>query len=418
MDELIGKGRHFMRLKLLTKLFLKTVKLCPKKSRITSYHIRETHLKNTILMLSLFVSVSTLAGPREDAWKLHNRLAGVPPQPQVLDQMSDLISRGNVEGAAELATKHPAFYNVTLKNWIKPWSNRDQTPRIAFNDYVATILGVIRDGTPFDKILYDDVIYVVNSSAIPAYSNTDNNHYRNAESQNLNLKDTLIVRRQTEVTGLPEAAVAGVTTTRNAGENYFSAGTNRRVNRFIFMNYLCKDFEDLHDITIPDFRVARDVERNPGGDSRTYKNRCVGCHAGQDALRGAYAYHNFTGGRLNYTAGQVQGKMNQNSYFPQGFVTSNDSWINLWATGQNAALGWRGETSGNGAASLGRLFASTKAFSSCMARKVFKLVCLKDASNPDDVTFVNKMANEFEANGNYNMKQLIVKTSAGCVLND
>ena len=359
-----------------------------------------------------------MAEPREDAWKLHNRLAGVPPTPQILNEMSDHINRGDVEAAAELATEHPAFYNVTLKNWVKPWSNRDQTPRVPFNDYVATILGVIRDETPFDKILYDDVIYVVNSTAVPAYSNTDNNHYRNAETQNLNLKDTLIVRRQTDVTGMPVNGVAGVTTTRNAGENYFSAGTNRRVNRFIFMNYLCKDYEDLHDITIPDFRVARDVERNPGGDSRTYKNRCVGCHAGQDGLRGAYAYYNFTGGRLAYTPGQVQGKMNQNNYYPQGFVTTNDSWINLWATGLNASLGWRGDTSGSGASSLGRMFASSKAFSSCMARKVFKRVCLKDAITPYDVTSVNQMATQFEANSEYNLKRLIVKTSAGCVLND
>ena len=157
-------------------------------------------MKNVFFLLSLFMSTAGLAGPREDAWKLHNRLAGVPPQPQVLNEMSDLINQGDVEAAAELATEHPAFYNVTLKNWVKPWSNRDQTPRVAFNDYVATILGVIRDETPFDKILYDDVIYVVNSTAIPAYSNTDNNHYRNAETQNINLKDTLIVRRQTEAT--------------------------------------------------------------------------------------------------------------------------------------------------------------------------------------------------------------------------
>jgi len=376
-------------------------------------------LKKIILVMSLAtLSMPLLAGPREQAWKLHNRLAGIPPKQDVLNDMSAAISQGDPEAAARIAMENPSFYNITLKNWIKPWSNRDQTPRVPMNDYVATILGVIRDDSPFDKILYDDIIYIVDDATLPVYSNTDNNHYRNAETQNLDFMDTLVVRKQSDITGTPVAGIAGVTTTRNAGENYFSAGTNRRVNRFIFMNYLCKDYEDLHDITIPDFRVARDVERNPGGDSRTYKNRCVGCHAGQDGLRGAYAYYNFTGGRLAYTPGQVQGKMNQNNYFPQGFVTTNDEWINLWATGQNASVGWRGATSGTGAQSIGMMFAKSKAFSQCMARKVFKLVCMKDAVNADDVSKITALATEFESNNKYSMKDLIAKTSVGCVVNE
>lgn len=360
----------------------------------------------------------TSAGPREQAWKLHNRLAGVPPKQQVLDDMSEAISAGNPEAAAQIAMENPGFYNITLKNWIKPWSNRDQNSRVPMNDYVATILGVIRDDSAFDKVLYDDVLYIVDDATLPIYSNTDNNHYRNAETLNSNFMTTLVAKPQSEITGLPSAAVAGVTTTRNSGENYFSAGTNRRVNRFIFMNYLCKDYEELHDITIPDYRVARDVERNPGDDSRTYKNRCVGCHAGQDALRGAYAYYNFSGNRLTYTQGQVQGKMNQNNSFPQGFVTKTDEWINLWATGQNAVLGWRGPAAGTGAQSIGMMFARSRAFSQCMARKVFKLICMKDAVIPADVTQVEQLATQFEANNKYSMKELISKTSVGCVINE
>ncbi len=349
---------------------------------------------------------------------MHNRLAGVPPKQDVLNDMSDAITQGDPEAAARIAMEHPGFYNITLKNWIKPWSNRDQTPRVPMNDYVATILGVIRDDMPFDKILYDDILYIVDNSLLPVYSKVDNNHYRNAETQNLNFMETLVARKQSDITGLPAAAIAGVTTTRNSGENYFQAGTNRRVNRFIFMNYLCKDYEDLHDITVPDFRVARDVERNPGGDSRTYKNRCVGCHAGQDGLRGAYAYYNFSGGALTYNAGQVQAKMNQNNYFSDGFVTTNDEWINLWATGQNASVGWRQPLSGNGAQSIGMMFAKSKAFSQCMAKKVFKLVCLRDVINPDDIAKVAELGTGFEANNKYSMKDLIAKTSAGCVIDE
>jgi hypothetical protein len=64
------------------------------------------------------------------------------------------------------------------------------------------------------------------------------------------------------------------------------------------------------------------------------------------------------------------------------------------------------------------MFAKSKAFSSCMAQKVFKLVCLKDPIEKNDVAMVQTLANSFEAGNEYNMKKLIAKTSAGCVIND
>jgi hypothetical protein len=109
-------------------------------------------LKKLFFILSLITVCSqAIAGPRERAWKLHNRLAGVPPKSDVLDDMAADISSGNPEAAAQTAMNNPGFYNITLKNWIKPWSNRDQSSRVPMNDYVATILGVIKDDTPFDK---------------------------------------------------------------------------------------------------------------------------------------------------------------------------------------------------------------------------------------------------------------------------
>lgn len=85
-------------------------------------------MKKTFFFLCALIASSSFAGPREQAWKLHNRLTGLHPKPDVLDEMSDLISRGDAVAAAQLAMQNPAFYNITLKNWIKPWSNREQTP--------------------------------------------------------------------------------------------------------------------------------------------------------------------------------------------------------------------------------------------------------------------------------------------------
>ena len=373
-------------------------------------------MKKRLLILTTLVVSSAWAGPKDQAWKLHNRLTGVPPKKAVLDQMTSQISGGRAEEAAELAMENPNFYNVVLKNWIKPWSNREQTSRADLNDYVATIIGVVRDGVPFSQILHSDILYTV-TGATPAYSFANNDHYKNAESRNLNLKDNLVRQTQSAMTGLPVTAIAGVTTTRAAGEAFFSAGTNRRVNRFIFMNYLCKDYEELHDVTIPDFRVRGDVERKPGGDARTYKNKCVGCHAGQDALGGAYAYYDFVSGRLNYTPSTVVAKMNHNVYHSDAFVTKDDSWLNLWAQGQNAKLGWRGNTTGNGAKAIGKMFSESKAFSQCIASKVFQLVCMKDVIAADDKATVETLANQFEQD-NYNLKNLIVNTSVGCIADE
>lgn len=376
--------------------------------------------KHQLCLLLSFISFSALAGPREQAWKLHNRLTGVPPvktaNQDPLRDMELAIAGGRPEDAAEIATQNPNFYNIVLKNWIKPWSNREQTSRVELNDYVATVLGIIRDDLPFTEVLSGDIIYTVNG-ATPGYSSTDNNHYVNAEDRNLNLMTSLMRQTQSALTGLPASATSGVITTRAAGEAFFSAGTNRRVNRFNFINYLCRDYEALHDVNIADFRVRRDVERNPGGDSRTYKSKCVGCHAGQDALGGAYAYYDFVGGRLVYTPNVVVTKMNHNVYYKDGFVTKDDSWINTWAQGQNAVLGWRGPTSGNGVRELGSMLSKSKAFSQCMAKKVFQLVCLKEAINTDDVAMVDELATRFEQN-NYNMKDLIINTSVGCIVNE
>lgn len=376
--------------------------------------------KHHFIFLVTLVSSSALAGPKEAAWKLHNRLAGVPPVKTAtadpLKQMEDLIRAGNPEAAAAIATSNPNFYNVVLKNWVKPWSNREQTSRDELNDYVATVLGVIRDEVPFTEVLSGDIIYTVNGSPT-AYSTMNNTHYTEAERSNSNLMANLTRQTQSALTGLPANAVSGVLTTRAAGAAFYSAGTNRRVNRFNFINYLCHDYEALHDVNIPDVRVRRDVERNPGGDSRTYKNKCVGCHAGQDALGGAYAYYDFVGGRLVYTPNIVVAKMNHNVYYSAGFVTTDDNWINTWAQGQNAKLGWRGATAGNGVKSLGQMLARSSAFSTCMAKKVFQLVCLKEAINTDDVAMVTELATQFEQE-NYNMKKLIVNTSVGCIVNE
>ena len=366
--------------------------------------------------LTLLTMSSTLvAGPKDQAYRIHHRLTSVAPTPEILTQMESLIVAGNAKGAAMLAMENRNYYDVTLKNWAKKWTNRDQTSRVPLNDYTATVIGIVRDNIPFDQVLYGDHLYVAAANTpgtIPAYDKKNNNHYAMLESRFINLKDFLTRVDQSTVTGITETA--GVLTTRAAGEAFLSAGTNRRMNRFVFMNFLCRDYEAVHDLNISDYHVRQDVERNPGGDSRTYKNQCVGCHAGQDALGGAWAYFDFVNNEVVYTPGTVVAKINKNVLYKDGWRTENDEWINTWAQGQNANLGWPSKVSGKGPRELGMMISRSRAFAECMSTKVFQLVCMRTPRIEVEKTEMRRLADVFQANENYNMKNLFAETSVYC----
>jgi hypothetical protein len=359
---------------------------------------------------------TTTTTSKMKAFRIYNRLAGVPPVPTILTEIDTLVKAGKAKEAALRSMDDSNFYNLTLKNWIKPWTNIDKTNRIILNDYVATAIGIIRDNIPFDQILYGDHLYIAGvgtPGTIPVYDKKTNLHYQRLEESRVSLKDYLVRVSQSKTTGIKDTA--GVLTTRAAGLAFFSAGTNRRATRFAFMNYLCRDFEALHDINIPDYHVRRDVERNPGGDSRTYRNKCVGCHAGQDALGGAFAYFDFVNGEVVYTEGVVAAKINKNVGYADGWITKDNSWVNTWAEGQNANLGWPSQTTGNGVRELGVMLSRSRAFSECMSTKVYELVCLRTPTSTTDKTEMRRLADIFQLDENYNMKNLIAETAASCV---
>ena len=115
------------------------------------------------LMLALLAS-SVQAGPREQAKRMHDRLAGVPPTEAVLADMAADIAAGDPIAAANTAMDNRAFYDVTLKNYAKPWTNRDFDVFVPLNDYVATIIGMVRDDVPFNQVLSEDIVYVGDAS--------------------------------------------------------------------------------------------------------------------------------------------------------------------------------------------------------------------------------------------------------------
>jgi hypothetical protein len=409
------------------------LKTCPDseteaRKKRTANGIRTSLITGAVLLV-LAIPATGADQERRQAKRMHDRLTGTPPTEVILDLMEAQLP-GNPQAAALIAIDGPSggpanpnskyFYNVTLKNFATPWTNRDQSVFEPLNDYTATVIGMVRDEVPFNQLLSGDILYVGDETLpnISSYSPANNAHYADLENENIDLSDpgNLFQVQQSSINGLPSSATAGVMTTRAAGEAFFIAGTNRAMFRFTLLNHLCNDLEQVKDTTRTPDRIRQDVSRSPGGDSRLFLNGCVGCHSGMDPLAQAFAYYNYdeASGRVVYTPGQVQPKYLINSdNFKYGYVTPDDSWDNYWRAGPNANLGWNPGLpgSGNGAKSMGEELANSDAFARCQVTKVFRNVCLSDPDQGQLVSLVGVLTSQT----NYNLKQVFAEAATMCM---
>ena len=406
--------------------------------------VRLTRFARCLAALGLSFVATCLpvhAGPDEQARRIHDRLAGVPPTAQTLNEMAALIAgaadeRVGAVAAARLAMDHPDFYRTTLKNLATPWTNRDRDVFAPLNDYTATFIGIVRDDRDIRELLTADYLYVATASAgVPGYSRTDNNHYETLESRGADLAAVREPHPQSNLLAIPASAAAGVMTSRAASRAFFIAGTNRAMLRFTLLNHLCLDLEEVADVTRTPDRIRQDVTRSPGGDSRVFRNNCIGCHSGMDPLAQAFAYYNYAfdvegdpqglSGQLRYndvgqfdseTGSRVVAKYHFNAAnFPFGFVTPDENWSNYWREGPNQVLGWSGVLpgSGSGARSMGEELAGSEAFARCQVTKVFRAVCLREPADSTDRTEIASMTSSLQASG-YELKQVFAETAAFC----
>lgn len=420
--------------------------------------VMKNKISLAVITLALIASQSLSAGDleRRQAKRIFDRLNGVNPTNATITTMEGLlIADPSGKDAATFAINVTAlnpeaanFYNVTLKNFAAPWTNEEQTVFTDLNDYSATVIGAVRDGIDFRRILWDDLLYIGNGG--PAYNNSNNAHYAALEDRDPhpvtgtgNLADPSILQATTQsaVTLLDSTATAGIMTTRAGAMAFFSDGTNRAMFRFTMMNHLCTDLEPLKDVSRSPDRVRQDVSRSPGGDSRIFLNSCVGCHAGMDGMAGAFAFYEWdyntlkTDGRLLYTGPPVNSpgivsqkhKINPDNFKP-GYITDDDSWVNYWRNGQNWTLGWtdnrdgtvlakdvKGNATGSGAKSLGEELANSNAFAQCQVDKVFKAVCLRGPTEfrGNDRSVRDGIVASFKTN-NYNMREVFTDVAAHC----
>lgn len=372
--------------------------------------------------------------PKGQAQWMLEHLTGVkwPADAPILTSMTSRISSGDVAGAAELAIQQPQFLNVMVKQMALKMSTREETIRLSFNDFAASFIGVARDGTDARELLYGNFYYMANPvqvSGIPSDLNADilrsNKHYDALAKANVDYGAVLMrVNGQMLATGdkdstsvIPSGDPAGVLTSRTWLLAHATAGTNRRLVEYTFREFMCVALSEWADTQAPDIRVGRDIDRMPGNINSKYETSCKGCHAVQDAFRGAFAKWDWNSGNgvAEYKVSGVATKMNQNNkVYPQGFVTTDDSWLNHARRGSNANLfGFRGlapdaigtDVSGRGANSFGRLVANSQRFSQCMAQHVFQNVCQHALSDSDAQALYMSLGKSFENYG-YNLKKL------------
>ena len=403
-----------------------------------------------VFLKTLIMTTTAVANDysnRDLAVLIHNRIAGVPPTEEVLKAMVNKLEENNKDSeerkknAAEIATNNPAFYSVKLFNLFSSWTNVAGSSRSELNDMTATLIGIVRDNKPFTEALTGNYLYT-GKGIKTSYSPTNNQHYK--ELQKHDLKDKLTQTTQKTLhTQRPfdDKAIAGILSSRAFAQSYYSAGTNRRATAFVLKYFLCHDMESLHDIKdVDDSKVRKDVSRSPGGDPQLFRKRCVGCHAGMDAMSGWNLHHDFKDGQLVYRKNNPPdfrttcdascrdslgtefsrkkvNKINFNDAMDGDVAdVSDDSFTNIWTTGQNASLGWDNDThtSGNGAKEWGQMIANSKAFASCMATHVYQHVCMVTPTSLKEKNLRDTLATNFK-NENYNMKKLFAITAAGCL---
>lgn len=401
------------------------------------------------------VHTQALAQDRSPAGQAHwllERLTGVkwPMNNSVEVQMANKIASGDSIGAADLATSQAQFLNITVKQMALKLSTREETVRLTLNDFTAAFMGVTRDQSDARELLYGNFYYAADPTRLPAGVTVGmgvkdflatNNHYDQLDKTGLDVGSLLVrtegQRIMTDDAGDGVAVAnpdpAGVLTLHTWMAAHAVAGTNRRLVEYTFREFMCIPLINWADTQAPDVRVGRDIDRFPGGDNAKYQTTCKGCHTQQDGFRGAFAKWDFNSGsgiatyggsggqngaRPSADGNGVMNKMNaNNTVYPGGYVTTDDSWVNhaIRAGGTNVTLfGFRGLaptgagaiTGGRGVNSFGRLVANSKRFSQCMARHVFESVCKRDDLKESEAeSLYASFGMSFEQN-QYNLKKL------------
>ncbi len=382
---------------------------------------------------------------------MYKRLVGVstPVTNPIISQMSVLINSGDLIGAAALATQEPDFYNITVRDFAARMSTRDETVNSEFSDFIAMFIGTTRDNRDARELLTGNYSYIADTSKASVPSNTkldmlmSNNHYKGLQDGFYNYTDVLIrtspqkqINSDGAVTTIDTADAAGAITSRAFMAAHAVAGTNRRLVEYSFREFLCIPIDNWSDSEGPDSFVGRDIDRFPAGDHSKYTTTCRACHSVMDSLRGAFGQFTFENGFVKnanilpngnpsdenpfMTEQNPKGivkKMNHNdSVYPSGYYMMSNSFINYANKGANANyFGWPSVQSGYGVNGFATMLSNSKAFPTCMAKRVYRSVCKRDPVIYDQ-EMLDVAATNFKVNG-YKLKGLFeeIATKEECL---
>lgn len=365
-------------------------------SAINSFHAKDSDLINA-------------SGP-DYAHRLFQALTGVPIQSQdpKLRQMRRLINRGDKLGAAQIAINDTRFYSVRLRNFAARFGNIDESPQQSFNDLQALVLGITRDDLDARELLTANYRYEgYRFLGLPDVSRSDNRHYLEFDRRNNDYWRDL-TKRDVQWDDISEAA--GALTTRAWAEAHYQDGTNRRAVKYAMQVFLCSPMTTWRMRGLPDHFVRRDVTRASAGSAKSYQNECRQCHSAMDAMGGAFARLDFVEGEFIHRGPDaISPKMNRNeTFYPEGFVTHDDYWINYIARNPIVKLDWRGTLDGYGVKALGEMLANSGGFSSCMVKRAYREVCGEPLENRQ---LLQNLTENFENDG-YRFQKLFGRIAA------
>lgn len=335
-----------------------------------------------------------------------------PADEPTVRAMAVKIAAGDRRGAAALVTPDARFVDygvVPLGLRVSSVTGSASTP---YNSVVALLQLLTRAGidpgsdtaedgadNPGDirQWLYADMAAEIQAPAgssvtVPPRTAPDDNgfhvdevdHYRTLAANGWSAKAVLHQHRpQYEISG-HSVKYAGLFTL-GAMQHLYLAGTNRRPVSYTFSRLLCRKMEQVHDLSVPDGFVRRDVDhRQPN-----YGNRCIGCHGILDALSTAFVFLD-SNGRILFRRNVADKYTRNQGIYPAGYnpgdvspTALQASWVNYATANQNTTFGWHGATSGVNANEYGRMMANSDGFADCLAQNVWQDVCRRDMTSAE-----------------------------------
>lgn len=363
-----------------------------------------------------FIIALTLAYPafgfdqfEEEAKFIYQRLTGkfLKQGGSTYNEMVALLKKGQKLQAAELATQEPSFIAATVRYWGAMMLSNDSDPLLLLNDGLAMVMGSVRDNQDARELLIGDYAYGRDPRLGAGRPRTDNNDiYLSLETQSKDIS-SLLYRYEPQWNIANALEASGILTTRWWASVNYSAGTNRRAIPAIFASFLCKSTpEAWKKHNLPTYRIRQDISRFPPGGAAVFQTECRTCHSIMDGLSGAFAKINFENDVIRWSSKVYPKYFHGEETYPEGYVTTDNSWINFLTESNNEVYGWPGQMTGSGILELGEMVANSKLYSECLVKRTFQTICRKEYNLNDAV--IKTMAGSFRANG-YKLKDLFTQ---------